>query len=142
MGSHAQEGGEFRAGIDAEYHAFVTVGCLDCLRAIKPERTVCLHFVVDEDDAGMVQFVDLVETSIEATGERLTGSVEAGLGDSMVGGIEVEVDDVANSCIELVRTVDQVTIRTDDDIVCCSWSERCGFAGGGGWWWQWDAGRV
>jgi len=90
----------------------------------------------------MVQFVDLVETSIEATSERLTGSVEAGLGDGVVGGVEVEVDDVADVGIKLIRTVDQVTIGTDDNVVCCSWRERCRLAAGAGWWWGRNAGRA
>lgn len=77
---------------------------LDCLRAIKPDWCINLHFKVPEDNAGVVQFVDLVESRVEAASEGRAGCVEAGLCDGVVGGVEVEVDDVAYGSIELIGT--------------------------------------
>lgn len=111
---------------------------LNGLGTIEPKWSGNINSEVNEGNTGMIEFVDLVETGVEAAGERRAGCVERALGDGMVCGVEVEADDVANGSVKLVWAVDEITVCSDHDVVGSSCMEGGGCAAC--WWWGRNAG--
>jgi len=68
----------------------MTVGYLDCLRAIEPEGCRDINDKVLENDTSVVGRVELIEASVKAACFGRARGVKIGLCYSMVSAVEIE----------------------------------------------------
>jgi len=131
----------------------VAVRLSDSLSTVEPERGGNSNGEINwRENAGMVQFVDVGETSVKSAWEGSAGFGKAGLRNGVVGAVEVEGDDVSDGGVELsdggiaVLLVDQCSISTNDNAVSGNRAARGGRdrvdGGRGGSWWWWKEARC